>query len=287
MIGYSSGEITGAYVDRCLTQEDALLLSYYQGRSFVEADALDGAMASVGLSWDEAVRRCPPNVYPAGRNAVDNVTVAGKSTAVNRFMEQLKSEGIRVIPIHSHGIAPHQGHANGKLLLSLHAYFECILKGAKVPRSDRWVSCSVPELKWETDDANSCVPYYVNNLKQPVLFYDAVGHIPQNAVVLLIGLPSLLMPSIVQSVEGSSVLPITSNVGHLQGPSFFHSLGKLYTLGVNMDISCMSRNVASAPASSKCPDLGQLVTWDHAHSWSTYVIPYPKVNKRKFEAQIM
>lgn len=72
-----------AYADDTLTAEQAVLCAYWRGRSIVDARLPPGAMAAVGLSWDEAARRCPPDVVPACHNSDDSVTV-GASTYCER-----------------------------------------------------------------------------------------------------------------------------------------------------------------------------------------------------------
>lgn len=64
-----------AYADDTLTAEQAVLAAYWRGRSIVDAKLSAGAMAAVGLSWEQCVERCPPDVVPACHNAADSVTV--------------------------------------------------------------------------------------------------------------------------------------------------------------------------------------------------------------------
>lgn len=64
-----------AYADETLTGEQAVLCAYWRGRSIVDAQLAPGAMAAVGLTWEEAGARCPPEVVPACHNAHDSVTV--------------------------------------------------------------------------------------------------------------------------------------------------------------------------------------------------------------------
>ena len=277
MIGYSTGELACGFVDGCITQEEALLLSYYQGRSYKEADACDGAIASVGLPWDDVASRCPPNVYPTGRNAKDNVTVAGKSDYVANFVQQLRSEGVHARAVQSHGISRHQGQPNEKLVHHMQTYFSKILKGKPKLRSGRWISSSVSAPKWDTAEAQSCPHYYVNNTQNPVLFHDALQYIPEEAVVVEIGLSPLLQPLLRRSILNTSIMSLVNKAGDNHAESFYKCLGQLYTLGLNVDISRMFKNsLAPFPMSSKAPALGQLVTWDHERSWSDYVITYPK-----------
>ena len=111
-------------------------------------------------------------------------------------------------------------------------------------------------------------------------FFDALGKIPKQAIVLEIGPSAVLHPAVSRSLGTNPVLSVSNATGTDQVETFFQSIGQLYALGVDMDVSCLFQSCERVPASSHCPDLGQLVTWDHQHSWSTYVVPYPKVSIR-------
>lgn len=64
------------------------------------------------------------------------------------------------------------------------------------PRSARWLSTSIPEAQWQSSLARtSSAEYNVNNLVSPVLFQEALWHIPEHAVVLEIAPHSLLQVS--------------------------------------------------------------------------------------------
>lgn len=67
-----------AYADETLTAEQAVLAAYWRGRSIVDAKLAPGAMAAVGLSWEQCEERCPPDVVPACHNANDSVTVSAR-----------------------------------------------------------------------------------------------------------------------------------------------------------------------------------------------------------------
>lgn len=61
------------------------------------------------------------------------------------------------------------------------------------PRSARWFSTSIPEAQWQGELARtSSAEYNVNNLVSPVLFQEALWHIPEHAVVLEIAPHALL-----------------------------------------------------------------------------------------------
>ena len=61
------------------------------------------------------------------------------------------------------------------------------------PRSARWLSTSIPEAQWQSSLARtSSAEYSVNNLVSPVLFQEALYHVPEHAVVLEIAPHALL-----------------------------------------------------------------------------------------------
>lgn len=61
------------------------------------------------------------------------------------------------------------------------------------PRSARWLSTSIPEAQWQGSLARMCsAEYSVNNLVSPVLFQEALCHVPEHAVVVEIAPHALL-----------------------------------------------------------------------------------------------
>lgn len=64
------------------------------------------------------------------------------------------------------------------------------------PRSARWLSTSIPEAQWQSSLARtSSAEYNVNNLVSPVLFQEALWHVPEHAVLLEIAPHALLQVS--------------------------------------------------------------------------------------------
>lgn len=53
IVGHSSGEISCAYADGCLTAEQTILIAYWEGYYFLNSNLENGMMAAVGLSWDD------------------------------------------------------------------------------------------------------------------------------------------------------------------------------------------------------------------------------------------
>ncbi|EFN63413.1 Fatty acid synthase, partial [Camponotus floridanus] len=97
-------------------------------------------------------------------------------------------------------------------------------------RSARWISSSIPEAAWGSPLAQlSSSAYHVNNLLSPVLFQEAIAHIPDNAITLEIAPYCLL-----QAILRRSLPPTVTNIGlhkrdHSNNLAFLlSSIGKLY-----------------------------------------------------------
>ena len=67
------------------------------------------------------------------------------------------------------------------------------LIGGRRARTKRWISSSIPESQWDTDAGlYLTADYHVNNLVSPVLFKEALEHVPSNAIVVEIAPHGLL-----------------------------------------------------------------------------------------------
>lgn len=182
------------------------MAAFSRGRAIVESKLPVGSMAAVGLSWEECKRRCPPNVVPACHNSKDSVTIAGHPQSIQDFVNQLQAEGVFAKEVKSSGHAFHSKYiaeAGPKLRKAL----EEIIPNPK-PRTSRWISSSIPEAAWNTPLAQlSSAAYHVNNLLSPVLFHEAIQHIPENAIVVEIA-PHGLLQAILKRALGPNVTNI-------------------------------------------------------------------------------
>lgn len=132
---------------------------------------------------------------------------------MNNFVATLTAEGIFVKVVNTGEIAFHSKYINEagpKLLKSL----ESIISKPK-ERTSRWVSSSIPESAWNTQLAmESSAAYHVNNLLSPVLFHEAVQHVPKNAICIEIA-PTGLLQAILKRSLGSGVTNMSlSKRGH-------------------------------------------------------------------------
>ncbi|XP_011872608.1 PREDICTED: fatty acid synthase-like [Vollenhovia emeryi] len=285
VVGHSLGEMGCAYADGTFTLEQAILTSYYRGKAIIDSTLKPGAMAAVGLSWKEVRNLCPPDIYPACHNSVDSVTIAGPTDAMHKFVQILKSKDIFVKMVKSPGFAFHTKHiasSKPKLLASL----QKIIPSPK-RRSARWISSSVPEAEWNSPLAQfNSAAYHTNNFLSPVLFQEAITHIPENAITIEIG-PHCLF----QRILRKSLPPTVTNINlqkreHSDNLAYLLSnVGKLYIAGAQPDISKFYPPV-SFPVGRGTPMIGSLVRWDHSATWNVAVLEQTSDHSRECIVQI-
>jgi fatty acid synthase, animal type len=99
-------------------------------------------------------------------------------------------------------------------------------------RSPRWISSSVPETQWNTSLAFSSSPdYMVNNLCNPVLFQEALQHVPSNAITIEISPHCLLLAILKRSLKDSCMhLSLMKQGSHDHLVYFYTNLGNYILL---------------------------------------------------------
>ncbi|RLU17245.1 hypothetical protein DMN91_011314 [Ooceraea biroi] len=266
IVGHSVGELTCAYADGTVTLEQTVLMAYFRGDAVVSSKLEPGAMAAVGLSWEEAKKICPPDIIPACNNSADLVTVSGPVESLRAFMEQLKSKNIFAKLVDSCGLAFHSKYiaaSESKMRASLDRIVPSFKR-----RSAKWISSSVPEAAWNAPIAQFSSPaYFVNNLLSPVLFREAMTHVPENAVTIEIAPHGLLQAVLRRSLPGTVAKISLQKRDHVNNLAFLLSnIGKLYTVGAQPDILKLYPPV-NFPVARGTPMIGSLVKWDHSITW--------------------
>uniref|UniRef100_A0A1L8DZ80 Fatty acid synthase n=1 Tax=Nyssomyia neivai TaxID=330878 RepID=A0A1L8DZ80_9DIPT len=270
IVGHSVGELGCAYADGCFTPEQTVLAAYWRGKSIQDTSLTPGTMAAVGLSWEECLKRLPKDIIPACHNSTDSVTISGPTESVNKFVEILNKEGVFAKAVNSSGIAFHSKYiadAGPKLKKSL----DKIIPNPK-NRTERWVSSSIPETAWNTPLAKqSSAAYHVNNLLSPVLFHEAIQHIPKNAICIEVA-PHGLLQAILKRSLGKNVTNLSLvKRNHENNLQFLLSnVGKLYEAGAQPAVNKLFRPV-SFPVGRGTPMLNSKIEWDHSQRW---VVPY-------------
>lgn len=266
MVGHSVGELGCAYADGCFTPEQTVLAAYWRGRSILDTELVPGQMAAVGLSWEECQERLPKDVIPACHNSIDSVTISGPMDSIDKVVNELSSQGIFAKAVKSSGVAFHSKYiadAAPKLRKSL----DKIIPTPK-PRSERWISSSIPESAWNTAIAKqSSSAYHVNNLLSPVLFHSALKHVPKHAICVEIA-PHGLLQAILKRSLGSECTNVSlMKRQHTDNVKFMlTNLGKLFAAGAQPIVSKLYRPI-SFPVGRGTPMLNSKIGWDHSQKW--------------------
>ncbi|XP_042150431.1 fatty acid synthase-like [Ixodes scapularis] len=258
-VGHSLGEIGCAFADGGFTAKQAVLCAYLRGRCSKLGKLPKGAMAAVGLTWEQAKQR-RNGMIPACHNAEHSVTVSGPAEAVTELVAQLKAKNVFGQEVNSLDLAFHSHYLQEAL--------NKVVPEAR-PRTERWISSSVPQSRWGEPLARNCsAAYHVNNLLSPVLFREALEHVPKDAIVVEIA-PHCLLQSILRRALG----PEATCLGLMKRdvpdvPAFFlTSLGKLHAHGVPLQLEPLFPRVPW-PVPRGTPNVAHLVSWDHSESWS-------------------
>lgn len=237
IIGHFLCELNCSYADGAFTLEQTILAAYYKGKSVLDSDLEPGAMAVVSLNWDETKKMCSPDITPACHNSVNLVTISGPSESMKKFVEELKSKDIFAKIINSSGVAFHNKYI-APTESKYRAFLDMIITKPK-QKSARWISSSVPEAAWGSPLTQfSSSEYHVNNMLSPVLFQEAIAHIPENAITIEIA-PHCLLQSILRSSLPSTVTNISLQKQNYSNNLIFllSNVGKLYMAGAQPNIS--------------------------------------------------
>uniref|UniRef100_A0A8R1DF59 Fatty acid synthase n=1 Tax=Caenorhabditis japonica TaxID=281687 RepID=A0A8R1DF59_CAEJA len=273
IIGHSTGEMGCGYADGGITREQTMRLAYFRGTTIMKHTEIKGAMAAVGLSWDEVKAQAPAGVVAACHNGADSVTISGDADGVASFCASLKEKDIFAKVVDTSGIPFH----SPAMLLVKDEMLESMrtVVPEPKPRSTKWISTSVAEAEWDSDLAATCsADYHVNNACSPVLFHEAIQKIPANAVTI-----EMAPHSLMQSILRRTLQKTVSNVGLMNRPksenddeleSFLTSLGKIYQAGVNIQIAELYPGGAFKGVVPKgTPMIGPMWKWDHSVDWPT------------------
>ncbi|XP_077528047.1 fatty acid synthase-like [Haemaphysalis longicornis] len=264
-LGHSMGEISCAYLDGALSAEQAVLCAYWRGRCTELGNMPKGAMAVVGLTWKEAESRCGSGIFLACHNSADSVTVSGLAEPMERFLGELKAEGVFVSAVNCLDVAFHCPHVHS-IGPALRETLEKVIPEPKL-RSSHWVSTSVTERCWTESIGQRCsADYLINNFLSPVFFYEGLQHVPRDAIVIEIAPHSLLQGILRGELSDATCLRLMKRDSD-NSTLFLSTLGELHTLGVQLDLSSLYPPVAW-PVPRGTPSIAHYVSWDHSQNWN-------------------
>ncbi|KOB69632.1 Uncharacterized protein OBRU01_16490, partial [Operophtera brumata] len=285
------GELGCAYADGCLNTEEMILAACSRGRVSLDTKFIRGAMAAVGLGYKNCSQLCPPEIDVACHNGPESCTISGPADKLTEFIAKLTADGVFAKEVPCSNIAYHS------------RYIAAAVRDPK-PRSDRWLSTSVPEEKWNEPGAKLCsADYLTNNLLSPVLFEETSRLVPSNAVLVEIAPHGLLQAILKRSLpEYCKNIALTKR-GHVDNAVFlldaigqlvFLAFRKLWSVRRNCKLIYLRAPVqylitilyiegftpriqalypiVEFPVSTGTPHLSHHVEWMHSEYWS--VISY-------------
>lgn len=234
VVGHSIGEVAAAHVAGSLSLEDAARVICHQGRLVKRISGL-GAMALVSLSWEQARELAADyedRVYLAISSSPTTTVLSGDKAALEEICDRLRREGVYCgmvktdAAVHCPQITPLQN----ELLQSLEGI-------RPQPALFPFFSAVTAE---PVDGRQLDASYWAQNLRQPVLFSQAVRRMAEEGadVFLEIAPHPILATGIEQCLNhfnfDGKVLASMRRDESEQAVAL-HSLGRLYTLGFAVD----------------------------------------------------
>lgn len=203
-----------------------ILAAYSRGKASLDNfEKIRGAMAAVGLSYDNIKHRTPKTVDVACHNGPDSSTISGPEDDITKFVAELKSQGVFAKAVNCSGIAYHSRYIAAMSDNLLDRLKKVIPEPKR--RSSKWLSSSVPKNRWENDEWNySSAQYHTNNLLSSVLFEETSRMLPPNALTIEIAPHGLLQAILKKSMPNATHIALTKR-GSKDSISFLLSnLGK-------------------------------------------------------------
>lgn len=241
VVGHSSGEIAGAYAANALTLEEAITAAYHRG-AVAEKQKKEGAMAAIGLSWNDVKPFLTSKVGVACDNSPNSVTISGDAAEVAEAVQAISAAKpdvlARLLKVNKAYHSYHMAEVGP-------IYFDLVGEGVAGREPSVPFFSSVEGRRLNKTDFLGA-KYWQKNLESPVLFNAAVSAIAessvgQNALFLEIGPHSALSGPVRQILAKQKAVSQSPYVAAmLRGQSCTESLlsafGKLYTLGASIDM---------------------------------------------------
>lgn len=265
VVGHSSGEIAAAYAAEALDLATAITVAYYRGL-MTRLVTAPGAMAAIGLDWDEASKFLVDGVVIACDNSPSSVTVSGDREQVETVVSQIRKHrpGVlaRVLKVdcayHSHHVqeASERYHDLTKNLV------RC---GTPAPSISFFSSVTGDEYK-----STLGARYWQMNAQSPVLFRQTVTNYLKakgtvGKIFLEIGPHGALAGPLRQTlVQAGADLPYVSAITRNKNcsVSFLSCIGRLWQNAVPVDFTALTGLGTSRVLTDLPP-----YPWDHAESY--------------------
>ena len=261
VVGHSSGEIAGAYAAGALTAKEAILIAMYRGASST-TQKRPGAMAAIGMSWEETEEYLLPNVNIACDNSPRSVTISGDIDAVEMVIERIRKLELNVMARKLQVDKAYHSYHMAEIGEHYHSLMADCIEGKKPGRP--FFSSVTGSLV----DFTLGPKYWQKNMESPVLFRSVVSSILRsevaaNAAFLEIGPHSALAGPLRQlfSHEGIKAPYISAMIRNQDSAeSFLSAVGSLWSINVPIALKAL------IPSGSCLSDLPPY-PWDHEESY--------------------
>lgn len=216
IIGHSMGELAAGYADGGLTEEQAILCSYYIGYITVRDRNVKGTMVAVDEGYKNIKDLLPSSISVACHNSSTSCTISGPEEDMETFLTKLKANKIFYMEVPCGNVAYHTKytyHTAPEILKTIRQ----IIPNPK-ERSSKWLSTC-------NSDTKACSAEYFNNvLFTPCFFEEAFSKLPKDSLTLEIAPYGQLQSIIRNSMSDGIHLSLTNKydgVGYL-----FSTLGE-------------------------------------------------------------
>ena len=184
VVGHSMGEIAASHVAGALTLDDAARIVCLRSR-MLKAARGHGMMLAVELGREEAevlLRGYEDRASIAVNNGPASSVLSGETAALEEIARRLESEGVWCRPVAA-AVASHSPHME-----RFRTELAALLAGLAPTRLEApFYSTAVPGFGRDlADGARIDAGYWWHNLRQPVLFYDAVRELDSDGHGLFI-----------------------------------------------------------------------------------------------------
>ncbi|WP_341721232.1 SDR family NAD(P)-dependent oxidoreductase [Micromonospora sp. FIMYZ51] len=241
VVGHSQGEIAAAVVSGALSVADGARVVVLRSVAVGEVLSGGGAMASVGLPVDVVRGRLVEGVSVAAVNGPASTVVSGEVDAVVGLLAVLEGEGVRVRRI-AVDYASHSAQVEvlrGRLARDLAGL------SPGTPSVPLWSTVSGA---WLGEDEVLDADYWFRNLRQEVLFADAVrGLVADGFGVFVECSPHPVLAMAVQDAADSAVVTGTLRRDEGGWDRVLRSAAELWTRGVPIDWPVAGGRVVDLP----------------------------------------
>lgn len=261
VMGHSSGEIAGAHAAGALTAKEALLIAAYRGAATI-TQKRSGAMAAIGMSWQETEKYLVPNVNIACDNSPRSVTISGDSDAVEAITARIRKSQLNVL---ARRLQVDKAYHSYHMVEVGQHYHSLIVDCVQEKKANKLFFSSVTG---SLVDFGLGPKYWQQNMESPVLFKMAVSsilrhEIAESATFLEVGPHSALAGPLRQLLnhEGSKPSYVATMIRNRDCVEpFLSAIGSLWSLQFPVGLKALT------PSGLCLSDLPPY-PWDHEESY--------------------